>query len=107
MAGRFDNEEIFRICDFVAAPMCVFADGPGWVKLLFVVTEAVAAEVLARIELVRRQIDAAHIASTKFTLIHRYAATEQIEASLSLDKLSGTDEVLRQVFGLELEEEWQ
>ena len=105
--GGFDNEEIISICNSIAAPMCVFSDGPGWVKLLFIVTEVGASEVLARIQLVRQRIDESHIARTQFTLIHRFATMEQIEAYLALDRLSGTDEMLRQVFGLELEGEWR
>ena len=98
--------EISKMCDTVGAPMCAFCDGPGWVKLLFVMPEAEAETVLARIQKLKADIDQNRPAGVCFYIIPRFMEMPAIEATGAMERLVGTDEVLKQVFQLEPNGDW-
>ena len=96
--------EVYR---FVAPKLAVFTEGPTYIKLLFIMNHVDEAEVVERMREARERIDRNRPAGIRVTIVHRTMSTVQIEACVALERLVGTDELLRQVFDLDPLGEWR
>ena len=101
--------KIVRLCEDFKAPLIALVEDPdtATVKLLFVMTEERADDVLPRILAVQEVLERERPAGVQFKFIHRFATVEQIEACAAVDRLAGCEEALLQVFGLQVLEDWQ
>ena len=104
-----DQVEIVRLCEYVKAPLCAFVEDPdkSTLRLLFVMTEERAGEVMPRILAAREMLDRERPAGVQIKFVYRFATMDQIEACSALNRLAGHEEALLQVFGLKAEEDWQ
>jgi hypothetical protein len=105
--ANFATEDIWSICKRVKAPLCAFVEQDGNCKLLFVMPKEEADDVVPRILAVQEVLERTRPAGIHLSFIYRFEPPERIAAFCTVDRLSGTDEALRQIFQLEPDGDWR
>lgn len=101
------EDDLLDLCRAIAAPLSIWHTTPdGSVKMLFVSPQEDAAKLRWRLLKVRQQIELRQPIGVQVLLFQRVHTLQQIEAFGSVARLAGTEEVLRQCFGIEPDGEW-
>ena len=91
--------------------MSAVCEDIGVIKIVFFLDAASSiqarGEIVARISAIEAQLQDMRAAGTRIEVIHRYSTKAERDACLSLERLGGSGEALRQVFGINPWEEWK